>query len=114
MMCFALLGAASTLLGCGDNGPPTNNYELSGVITDEMTGRRLSGVAITFTSDTLYSENTTTDGDGEYEMLVETDATFGQVRAEKEGYRSKETSVFFDSPIRRIDLALVPDGRSSE
>jgi hypothetical protein len=101
---FALL----FVLSCGGEDAPTDSYELSGVVTDEATGKHLSGALVTFVSDTLYTTDTRTDGDGHYEMIVETDTPFGQVRAELDGYRPGERTVFFDTPSRRIDIELVP------
>ncbi len=107
---LALLLAA----GCAGEGASTDVYELSGVVREELSGSAVSGARVTFTSDTLYSRSTTTDGDGLYEMVVETDAPFGQVRAEKAGYRPAEETVYFDSPTRRVDLFLRESPSESE
>jgi len=99
------LGAA----GCAEESP-TDLYELSGIVTDESTSDPVDGATVTFTSDTLYSEETKTDSDGEYEMVVESDVEFGQVRADKAGYEPRERTVFFDTRVRRIDLVIRPSG----
>lgn len=92
--------------GCASEDAATDLYELSGIVHDERSNRPVSGVRVTFTSDTLYTESTRTDGDGQYEMVVETDTPFGQVRAEKDGYRAGEETVYFDTDTRRVDLFI--------
>ncbi len=94
-------------LGCATD-PPTTQKDLSGVVRDRLSGRRISGATITFRSDTLYSETARTDGDGHYEMIVETDTLLGQVRAERSGYQTAEETVYFDTDERVIDLDLLP------
>ena len=98
--------AASAAMGCAEDEAPTDLYELSGYVTEAATGDPIDGATVTFTSDTLYSTETATDEDGFYEMVVETDSPFGQVRARRSGHISAETTVFFDSQQRRIDLVL--------
>jgi hypothetical protein len=88
--------------------PATSEKQLSGVVRDRLSGRRISGARVTFTSDTLYSETTRTDGDGHYEMIVETDTPLGQVHAEHDRYQATEVTVFFDAPERTIDITLLP------
>jgi hypothetical protein len=87
---------------------PTELYELSGVVSDERTGDPISGARVVFTSDTLYTAETTTNGDGVYRFIVETDHPFGQVRAEAGGYVPNERSVYFDGADRRLDIQLRP------
>ncbi len=104
----ALILVVLTLgLGCASE-PTAEEKELSGVVRDRLSGSRISGATVTFTSDTLYSQSTRTDGDGHYEMIVETDTPLGQVRAEHASYQPAETTVYFDAPERTIDLALLP------
>lgn len=97
------LGAA---VACGGEDDAKSSYELSGKITDDLSGKKLTGVKITFTSDTRDTKSTKTDSDGYYEMTVRTDADFGQVRAEKAGYVPTEQTVYFDTKSRRIDIAM--------
>lgn len=92
-------------LGCGD-ATPTETYELSGRVTEEGSGEPVADATVTFTSDTLYSATTTTTGSGRYEMFVESDVLFGQVRAEREGLVPAEATVYFDVPSRRVDLVM--------
>lgn len=102
---FALLGGA---ISCTGNSS-TSTYSISGYISDVLSGAPLSGATVTFTSDTLYTANATSDDDGLFEMTVTTDAPFGQVRAELGGYQAVETTVFFDTTERRIDLTMRPE-----
>ena len=95
----------SFFVGCAEEAP-TDAFELSGYVTERDGGAPVSGARVIFTSDTLYTAETTTNDDGLYEMVVETDRPFGQVRAEAAGYENEERSVFFDSPSRRLDLTL--------
>lgn len=101
-----LMAAAS--IGCADD-PATSQKELSGTVRDRLSNRAISRATVTFTSDTLYTESTRTDGDGHYEMVVETDTDLGQVRAEHPDYRPGEATVFFDSPQRTVNLTLLPN-----
>lgn len=93
--------------GCA-NDSPTEGRELGGRVTDDFTGEALGGVDITFTSDTGFSAETRTGGGGRYEMVVQTDISFGQVRAQIEGYTPREQTVFFDADARRVDFELRP------
>lgn len=102
----ALLAVAS--LGCEDEAI-TDRFQLFGVVRNRTSGARVSGVTVTFTSDTLFRASARTNGDGFYEMAVETDVPFGQVRATRDGFLPSETTVFFDTPERRIDLELRPE-----
>jgi len=102
---FAMLLVASC-----DSSPTTDTFELSGIVTVLLesgdTGGAIEGARVTFTSDTLLQAEATTDSDGRYRMRVETDVRFGQVRAEADGFRPREQTVYFDSPQRRVDLQL--------
>jgi hypothetical protein len=101
---LATLG--SSIGACEDS--PTEFYEVTGVISDERSTEPIGGARVVFTSDTLYTAETTTDGDGVYRLVVETDHPFGQIRAEAGGYLPGERSVYFDGTDRRIDIALRP------
>jgi hypothetical protein len=97
-------------LGC-EQGPPLDAFELSGRITelrDDGVGGEdpIPNAAVRFASDTRIVAETTADGSGRYRMRVASDHPFGQVRAEAEGYSSSEETVYFDSPQRRVDIAL--------
>lgn len=100
--CLALFAAA----GCAGDEAPTDRYELSGFVTETPSGGPIDGATVIFVADTLYSTETSTDEDGFYEMVVETDTPFGQVRARHAGHVAAEQTVFFDSQQRRIDLVL--------
>lgn len=104
---FALAVAASSpvSMGCGGD-PTTDAYNVSGYVTELGSGVPIRNARVTFTSDTLRRAETSTNGSGFYEMVVETDSLFGQLRAEAEGYDPAEETVFFDSPERRVDLEL--------
>ena len=102
------------IFGCGGDDSATSTYELSGIVEETFSGDRLEGVRITFTSDTLYRSDTTTDDDGYYEMSIETDVPFGQVRADRPGYVTEETAVFFDTNERRVDFDLRPEEQQEE
>lgn len=83
-------------------------FEVAGHVRDEFTGHGLSGATVTFTSDTGFSAQTRSGSGGRYQMAVESDVLFGQVRAEREGYAPAETTVFFDTDSRAVDLSLRP------
>lgn len=100
------MAAALWLGACVDDPSPTTDHELSGYVIDETTRAPISGATVTFSSDTLYTASTTTDDDGLYEMVVETDTDFGQVRVEKAGYFTTEMTVYFDVDMRRVDFEL--------
>ncbi len=93
--------------GCGSD-PTTEAYNVSGYVTELGSGAPIRNATVTFTSDTLRTAETTTNGSGFYEMVVETDTPFGQLRAEADGYDPAEETVFFDGPERRVDLELKP------
>ena len=79
---------------------------MAGFVTDIDTGAAIGGATVTFVSDTRYMAETTSDEDGRYAMVVNTDTTFGQVRAAKDGFSTAEATVFFDQPERRVDLEM--------
>lgn len=93
-----------------EGGAPTETYELSGrvsvLLESAAEGGPIEGATVRFTSDTLFSRETTTDAEGRYRMRVESDHPFGQVRGEAPGFLPAEATVYFDTPMRRIDLQL--------
>ena len=103
----ALVGLVLASAGCGE-GRGLNEYLVEGRITDSFTENGISGARVTFTSDTGFSESTTSGGSGQYSLTVQSDVLFGQVRAERDGYLSNQATVYFDRDERRIDIALVP------
>jgi hypothetical protein len=105
LSCLALACVVAALGGCAED-PVTTRYVVAGHVTDATTGAGITGAAITFVADTLYTDATKTDSSGDYEMTVESDVPFGQVRAERDGYVAAETTVYFDTLSRRIDLVL--------
>ncbi len=100
-----LLVCATALVGCED-GPPTTEFTLSGYVTDAASGGGLRAAQVRFVSETAYTAATTTDDDGRYEMRIESDSPFGQVRAERPGFGAEEETVYFDTRTRRMDLVL--------
>lgn len=104
---LALLGIGTS---CGQ-GAPTGAFELSGRVTvllesGDDGGEGIEGARVVLTSDTRIESETITDGSGRYRMRVMTDHPFGQVRASADGFRTREETVYFDTPSRRVDLAL--------
>ena len=92
-------------LGCGGDAPPVEERTLAGYVTASE-GGGVGGASVIFTGDTLYTGRASTDDDGFYELRVETDSPFGQVRATHPDYQAAEATVFFDTSERRIDLVL--------
>jgi hypothetical protein len=101
----ALVLVAAAYAGCAEDSP-TSTYTIAGHVTDAATGDGVGGARVRFVSDTLYTEAVKTSSSGHYQMMVESDVLFGQVRAERSGYTPAETTVYFDTPSRRIDLVL--------
>ena len=99
------LCSALALAGCGA-GPPTEERTVAGFVTDSADMRGIPGVEVTFTSDTRYTASARTNGEGFYELRVETDSDFGQVVATHPEYQPAEGTVFFDTAERRLDLVL--------
>ncbi|MEM9072652.1 MAG: carboxypeptidase-like regulatory domain-containing protein [Myxococcota bacterium] len=93
------------LLGCGED-PVTEARNVSGFVTELGSGDPIRGATVTFTSNTLLTNSTRTNGSGFYEMVVETDSEVGQLRAEVEGFDPAEETVFFDTDDRRVDIEL--------
>lgn len=88
----------------------TSSYELSGIVSERfesgMVLAPLGGVAVTFVSDTGLATATTSGSDGRYRMLIESDTPFGTVRAVHPEFQDRTENVYFDTPIRRIDLDM--------
>lgn len=97
------------MASCGDPSA-TESYELSGFVTRLGSDEGIRGATVRFTSNTLRVDETQTNGNGFYEMVVTTDSQFGQVRATAEGYQPNEETVFFDTTSRRVDISLRPEG----
>lgn len=102
------LVALSLASGCASESP-VEDFEISGYITDRSTGAAIEGATVSFVSDTRFATATATDDDGLYQMAVETDRPFGQVTANAPGYETGDTTVFFDTRTRRVDLTLRPE-----
>lgn len=106
-----LVFATAAVAGCDGDGA-VEGFELSGRVEEllgpDLVGEGISGASVTFRSDTLIVNDTTSDDDGWYRMRISTDHPFGQVRAEAEGYQVTERTVFFDAPTRRVDLEMRP------
>lgn len=103
-----LLGSALFVAGCAESAP-LDAYELTGRVTvfnEGVDPEPVPNAAVSFVSDTLVITETEADASGRYRMVVLTDTPFGQVRATAEGFQAGETTVFFDVPQRRVDLAL--------
>jgi hypothetical protein len=100
---------ALVALGCAEE-PMLDTYEVSGRVTVLLegggTGDPISAAQVTFASDTGIEVETATDGDGRYRMRVRSDHRFGQVRATAAGFIPAEETVYFDTPQRRVDLAM--------
>jgi hypothetical protein len=108
---WLLLSVPALALGIGcDSAPLTNEYELSGIVSERfesgMMLAPLGGVRITFRSDTGLAYETTTGPDGRYRMRISSDIEFGQVRGELDGFDPVEATVYFDLPTRRVDLSM--------
>ncbi len=101
---------ALLLVHCDDGGtdPNTDTYRVEGFVTDADSGEGIPGVSVTYRSDALDEASTETDEDGFYELEVVTHHPFGIVRAEKAGYEPRTVDIYFDTPIRRLDIALTP------
>ncbi len=104
------LAMALLLAHCDDGSadPNTDTYRVEGFVTDADSGEGLAGVSVTYRSDALDEASTETDEDGFYELEVVTHHPFGVVRAEKAGYEPRTVDIYFDTPIRRLDIALTP------
>lgn len=101
-----MLVVASCLVGACASETAVEDFEVSGYITDRGTGAPIEGATVSFVSDTRFAAATATDEDGLYQMAVETDRPFGQVTANAPGYTTSDTTVFFDTRTRRVDLTL--------
>ncbi len=102
---FAVVCALLALSAC-ESATATDRFELSGYVQDQTSGRGVGGARVQFVSDTLFEAETQTNGDGFYEMVVETDRPFGQVQATADGYDPEDATVFFDTNRRRLDIRL--------
>lgn len=107
-LAFAL---CATISACGeeDDSVPDESRGVFGVVTDGQSGKKLKGVTVAFTSDTLDKSDDTTNSDGEYRLTVATDSKNGRVEAKKSGYETRVVSVFFDSESVQVDLELTPN-----
>ena len=96
--------------GCGKpKDTPDEERNLYGVVRNSMTGKELKGVSVSFRSDTLDEADDKTDDDGDYSLLVTTDAKNGRIEAKKSGYETRVVSVYFDDDAVQVDIELNPN-----
>ena len=100
-----LLGA-----GCGTSEPPGVGYELVGNIVESVgngtDGPPIGGALVRFVGDTGRVEETTSQSNGRYRIFIVSDTRFGQLTASAPGFADARQTVYFDTPQRRVDLAL--------
>lgn len=104
---LALFGA---LTACGTDTPPGEGYEIVGFVVESVgngdEGPPIAGATVHFETDTGREVETTSESNGRYRLYILSDARFGQVRASAAGFVDARETVYFDTPQRRIDLAL--------
>jgi hypothetical protein len=107
---LALLALGAVDAGCGREGPPGESYEIVGFVVESVgegtDGPGIGGAMVRFESDTGRTVETVSEGNGRYRIYVLSETRFGQVTASAPGYGEARETVFFDSPQRRLDLAL--------
>jgi hypothetical protein len=110
----AVFCASAGLCGCGNaEARPVSEYEISGTVTDDLTGAAVGGALVTFVSDTLDETQAHCDGSGRYSMSVQVTEGehFGTLHASAAGYEdSTPQSVYFDGTARTVDLRLRAKG----
>jgi len=104
VLCAAISSCAEE-----DDRVPDESRNVYGSVSDGQSGKRLKGVTIAFTSDTLDRASDTTDSDGKYSLTVATDSKKGRIEAKKSGYETRMVSVFFDTNSVQIDVELTPN-----
>lgn len=97
------------LAGCQGN-PNLISYGVYGYVEEASSGDRVSGIDVRFTSDTLRTGHDETDGDGRYEIVVESDTAFGHLEAtdSRGRFETEIVEVYFDEETRRVDIELGP------
>ncbi len=96
-------------LGCEAN-PTLIDYGVHGYVRSAQSGDAISGIDVTFTSDTLRRAADESDGDGRYEIVVESDTAFGHLTAvdPRGRYEAEIVEVYFDEQTRRVDIRMGP------
>jgi hypothetical protein len=96
--------------GCGDSGAATASQRtISGEVRDAQSGHGIGGAVVEFSSDTLETAETSTDGDGHFSLEVEVGegVLFGHVSARHRDYESAAAvSVYFDGTENVLDIEL--------
>jgi hypothetical protein len=105
--------ALSTVLSCAsdDEAEAFGEHDIEGTVSDEFTKKAVSGAKVTFVSDTLDEAETTSDGNGRFELRVEVPegVRFGTIGASRAGYAdSPRISVYFDGSAIRTELKMRP------
>jgi hypothetical protein len=101
--------ALTLLLGACDEtkvGADTASARVHGTVRDAASGKRLKGVRVAYTADTLEQFKDKSDEDGEYSLLVDSRALHGRIEARKDGYAARVVSVYLDAQEVRIDVDL--------
>jgi hypothetical protein len=96
--------------GCGDSGAATATQRtISGEVRDAQSGHGIAGALVDFSSDTLETAETSTDGDGRFKLEIEvTDGVmFGHVSASHRDYEAAAAvSVYFDGIENVLEIEL--------
>ena len=106
---FPAAFALVNLAGCQGN-PNLISYGVYGYVEEASSGDRVSGIDVRFESDTLRRGSDETDGDGRYEIVVESDTPFGHLTATdpRGRFETEIVEVYFDEDTRRVDVELGP------
>ncbi len=102
----------ATAAGCKDGDVQADladGVAVRGVVTDASSDKKLAGVKVTFTSDTLDTADDVTDGEGRFTLTVFSRTPKGRLVAKKSGYKSSTVSVYLDAPVVAADLTLVKE-----
>jgi hypothetical protein len=107
---LAWLTLVLTVPSCGREGPPGESYEIVGFVVEAVgagtDGPPIGGATVRFASDTGRTAEAVSDGNGRYRIFVLSETRFGVVTASAAGYADARATVYFDTPQRRLDLAL--------
>lgn len=115
---MALASTLAATAACGPGAPPGEGYEIVGFVVESVgtgtDGPPIAGATVRFTSDTGRSAEGISESNGRYRLFLVSDTRFGQVSATATGFLEGRETVFFDSPSRRVDLALIREGTDPE
>ncbi|MBX7192375.1 MAG: carboxypeptidase-like regulatory domain-containing protein [Sandaracinaceae bacterium] len=109
-LALALAALALAPAGCDTNSVPGESYEIVGFIVEAQgtggAGPPIANAMVRFENDTGRHTEGVSESDGHFRLFIYSETRFGELSASAPGFQDARATVYFDTPSRRVDLAL--------